>query len=406
MLLRSWVMGYKTRSIHAQDDNMMTLLPDYAWLTELRASLPVTARNIYLQTGSLGPLSRPVLQALHDAEWLAAQEGPAAPDGIIPLLTASEAARAALASLLNVPAGELCWSLNTSTAMRTVIHSLRLTAADQLITTDQEHVATRSLYNGLRDECALSVMILSTEGEPCDFLMRLESALRQPSAGRKVVLLSHVSCIDGRRLPVTSAVALTRHWGGISLIDGAQAVGQFSTDLAQIDADFYIGSGHKWLLGPSGIGYIHVHTDRLGAFNPNWLPDPDRANATAAALGEAGTTNLAQRAALQIAIEQVQAIGLATIEAHVANLAQMLRAGVRQLPGVTLLGPDDPRQTSGLIGFTVAGWRAAECKALVERLYREQRILIKYQTEQTGLRVSLAAFNTGEEVELLLRALG
>jgi selenocysteine lyase/cysteine desulfurase len=43
---------------------------------------------------------------------------------------------------------------------------------------------------------------------------------------------------------------------------------------------------------------------------------------------------------------------------------------------------------------------------LVERLYREQRILIKYQIEQTGLRVSLAAFNTHEEVELLLRALG
>jgi len=398
-------MGSKTRSIHAQDDNMMTRLPDYAWLTELRASLPVTAHNIYLQTGSLGPLSRPVLQAIHETEWLAAQEGPAAPDGINPLVTASEAARAALAHLLHVPVGELCWSLNTSTAMRTVIHSLRLTSADQLITSDQEHVATRSLYNGLRDECALPIVILSAEGEPCDFLIRLESALRQPSAGRKVVLLSHVSCIDGRRLPVTTGVALTRHWGGISLIDGAQAVGQLPVDLAQINADFYIGSGHKWLLGPSGIGYIHVHADRLGTFNPNWLPDADRANATAAALGEAGTTNLAQRAALRIAIEQMQTIGLATIEAHVASLAHVLRAGLRQLPGVTLLGPDDPAQTTGLIGFTVDGWRATECKALVERLYREQRILIKYQTEQTGLRVSLAAFNTFEEVELLLRAL-
>lgn len=384
-------------------NNHTTQSPNHPLLAELRAALPVTERCTYFQTGSLGPLSRPVLQALHEAEGLAAQEGPAAPDGLTPLVAASEAARAALARLLNVPASELAWSLNTSTAMRTVIHSLRLTSADQLITCDQEHVATRSLYHGLRDEVGLSVVVLSTEGQPADLLARLETALRQPSSGRKLVLLSHVSCIDGRRLPVVEAVALTRRWGGISLIDGAQVVGQFPVDLAQLDADFIIGSGHKWLLGPSGIGYIHVHRDRLPAFNPNWLPDANRVDATAAVLGETGTTNLAQRAGLQVAVEQMLTIGLETVEAHCAQLGQRLRTGLQALPGVTLLGPADPTQTTGLIGFTVQGWGAEECKALVERLYQEHRILIKYQPEQTGLRVSLAAFNTAEEVDQLVR---
>lgn len=383
----------------------MTQSPNHPILTELRAALPVTERCTYLQTGSLGPLSRPVLQAVQEAEWLAAQEGPAAPDGLLPLVTASEAGRAALARLLNVPTAELAWALNTSIAMRTVIHSLRLTSADQLITCDQEHVATRSLYNGLRDELGLPVVVLSTAGQSGDLLTRLETALRQPTAGRKLVLLSHVSCIDGRRLPVQEAVALTRQWGGLSLIDGAQAVGQFPVDLTHLAADFYIGSGHKWLLGPSGIGYLHVHRERLAAFNPNWLPDADRCTPTAATLGEAGTTNLAQRAGLRVAVEQMLAIGLATVEAHCAALAQQLRTGLQQLPLVTLLGPVDPQQTTGLVGFTVHGWSADQCKALVERLYQERRLLIKYQPEQTGLRVSLAAFNTAEEVALLLQAL-
>lgn len=383
----------------------MTPSSNQPMLAALRALLPVTERCTYLQTGSLGPLSRSVLQAIQEAEWLAAQEGPAAPAGLTSLVAASDGARTALARLLHVPVTELAWSLNTSTAMRTVIHSLRLTSADQLITCDQEHVATRSLYNGLRDEWGLAVVVLSTAGEPGDLLTRLETALRQPSAGRKLVLLSHVSCIDGRRLPVAEAVALIRRWGGISLIDGAQAVGQFPVDLAQLNADFYIGSGHKWLLGPSGIGYIQVHRDRHRAFNPNWLPDVDRRNASAASLGEAGTTNLAQRAGLQVAVEQMLAIDVATVEAHCADLGQRLRNGLSHLPGVTLLGPDDPAQTTGLIGFTVQGWRAEACKALVERLYQEQRILIKYQPEQTGLRISLAAFNTVEEVDLLLKQL-
>lgn len=97
------------------------------------------------------------------------------------------------------------------------------------------------------------------------------------------------------------------------------------------------------------------------------------------------------------------AIGVETVEAHCAVLAQQLRDGLRQMPGVTLLGPDDPAQTTGLIGFTVQSWRAEECKALVKRLYQANRILIKYQPEQTGLRVSLVAFNTAEEVDQLAR---
>lgn len=384
----------------------MTASTPHSGLAQLRADLPVIDHCTYLQTGSLGPLSHQVLHAVQEAEWLAATEGPAAPAGITPLVNAGEEARTALATLLGVPARELSWSLNTSTAMRTVVNSLRLTAADQLITSDQEHVATRSLYNGLRDAVGLEVVVLSSAGHAADLLERLETALRQPTPGRKVLLLSQVSCIDGRRLPVHEAVALTQQWDGISLIDSAQAVGQFPVDLTALGADFTIGSGHKWLLGPSGIGFIHVNRTRLADFNPNWLAQESRADATAAALAEAGTTNLAQRAGLRKAIEPIAAIGPAAIEAHWATLAQRLRAGLAQLPAVSVLGPTDPAQTTGLLGFTVQGWQPAESKALVDQLYRDHRILIKYQPEEQGLRVSLAAFNTLDEVELLLGHLG
>jgi cysteine desulfurase/selenocysteine lyase len=289
--------------------------------------------------------------------------------------------------------------------MRTVIHGLRLTSVDDLITSDQEHVATRSLYRGLQDSVGLTVNVLSTVGSDGDFLVRLETALRQSAAQRKVVLLSHVSCVDGRLLPVTEAVQLTRAHGGISFIDGAQAVGQAPVDVQALGADFYIGSCHKWLLGPSGVGYLHIQREQLANFNPNWLPDHDRQQLTAALLGEAGTTNLAQRAGVRVAIEQMQQIGLTAVATHCAQLTQQLRDGLQLLPGITLLGPEEPNRQTGLVGFTVQGWSADRCKALVERLYRQKRILIKYQPEQTGLRVSLAAFKTAVEVAALLAAL-
>lgn len=376
----------------------------YELLTALRNSLPVTERCIYLQTGSLGPLSRPTLQAMHDAEELAAREGPASPDGLTPLFQAADAARVALAHLLNAPPDTVCWSLNTSTAMRTVIQSLGLTGTDCLITSDQEHVATRSLYNGLRDALGLTVEVVSTAGDDGDFLGRLEQSLRAGRRGRQIVLLSHISCIDGRLLPVADAVALTRRYGGVSLIDGAQAVGQVPVDLGAIGADFYIGSCHKWLLGPSGVGYIHVRGERLAGFNPHWLPDADRAAFTAAQLGEVGTTNLAQRAGVGAALAQIETVGMGAVAAHCRQVAQHLREGLRQFRPVQLLGPDEPARTTGLVGFTVHGWSADDCRALVERLYRQQRILIKFQPEHTGLRVSIAAFNTADEVDTLLAA--
>ncbi len=378
-------------------------LPD--WVTTLRATLPVTERCIYLQTGTKGPLSRPTLQALHDAELLSAQEGPAAPRAKSPLLQASEAARSALAQLLHTSTRQLCWSLNTSTAMRSVLHSLRPGAADLLVTTDLEHVATRSLCAGLRDACGLRTQILAVGDQDEAFLARLEQALRTAEAPRKIVLLSHVSCIDGRRLPVAAAVACARKWGAISVIDGAQAVGQFSVDLAALDADYYIASGHKWLQGPAGLGFIQVHADRLGDFNPNWLPTADRADATAAALGEAGSVGYAPPAGLRVALEQVLAIGCDAIETHVAHLRQRLCAGLAQLPGFTVHGPREAARTTGLVSFSHAQWDAATHQRLVEDLYLRPRILCKFQPETAGLRVALAAFNTSEEVDALLHAL-
>lgn len=70
----------------------------------------------------------------------------------------------------------------------------------------------------------------------------------------------------------------------------------------------------------------------------------------------------------QAAAEQMLTIDQ-TVETHCAALAQQLRAGLRNLPGVTLLGPNEPAQTTGLIGFTIEGWRAEQCKALVDSVF-------------------------------------
>jgi selenocysteine lyase/cysteine desulfurase len=370
--------------------------------------MPVTERCVYLQTGVKGPMSRTVYRALCDAHWLAASEGPAAPAGKLPLLDVSEQARGALANLLNTTARQLCWSSSTSAGIRTIMHGLKPNAGDILITSDLEHGSTRSLCAGLRDTCGVTVETVAAADSDEDFLSGLKDALDKTGGlarARRILLLSHVSCVDGRRMPVREAVQLTREAGGVSLIDGAQAVGQVPVDLQLIAPDFYVASGHKWLLGPAGVGYIFVREEQLSGFNPNWLSDAERANADAAKRGESGSVDYAGRVALLAAIEQTTRIGVDNIASHIAFLGRRLREGLRTLPDVQLLGPDDPQHTTGLVGFTVANHDAHALNQVVDRLYREHRIAIKYQPEKAALRVSLAAFNTADEVDLLLNAL-
>lgn len=382
--------------------------PSNSALASLRADMPVVERCVYLQTGTKGPISTTVWRAICDAQWLAASEGPAAPAGKKPLVEASEATRAALAQLFNISPRQLCWSANTSTAMRTVMHALGPNADDTLITSDLEHLSTYSLCTGLRNACNLNVKIITAAGTDDQFLAALEDAFQKPvnnPQARRILILSHVSCLDGRRLPIKQAVELTRKAGGISLIDGAQAVGQLSVDLQWLDADFYIASSHKWLLGPAGVGYIHVHPNQIDSFNPCWLPDDDRADADAAKRGEAGSVNYADRIGLHAAIGQISAIGIDNIATHIASLSKRLREGLHVLPGAHILGPDDPSRTTGLIAFTLTNHDADALRQIVDELYEQHRIAIKFQVDMTALRISLAAFNTPQEVDTLLRAL-
>src|SRR5690606_10261541 len=140
------------------------------WVEAMRATLPVTQRCVYFQTGTKCPPSEIVLDALDAAERLAARGGPVSPDTRAPLLAAAEDARATLAALLGVPARELCWSYNTSTAMRTVMHALAPSADDHVITSDQEHGATRSLCQGLADARGVNITALATDGDDDAFL--------------------------------------------------------------------------------------------------------------------------------------------------------------------------------------------------------------------------------------------
>ena len=192
-----------------------------------------------------------------------------------------------------------------------------------------------------------------------DLRIDLDAVEQMLTPAHKMVALNHVSNVLGSVLDVRRASDLAHAVGAKILIDGCQAVPRLPVDMAALDCDFYVFSGHK-LYGPTGIGVLWGRRDLLDAMPPyqgggsmidrvsfagtTYAPPPGRF--------EAGTPHIVGALGLAAAIEYVQSIGLDAIHAHEAALVARARDALSSINSVRLLGPEG---SAGIVSFNVEG---------------------------------------------------
>ena len=391
--------------------------PEKITLEQLRRDLPVTQELAYFQTGTYGPTPDSVLETVSDIMAFDNHRGPASPTVGQALIDMEDKARQKLASLLNVKVEELGMVHNTSQAMQRVLRAFSWQPGDEFVLSSLEHVSTEGVCQVLEQYFGVTIHRLESNQGDAVFLESLESALGDRT---RLVCLSHVASADGRRLPVEEAASIAHAKGVPLAVDGAQSVGQFEVDVAAIGCDFYVGSGHKWLLAPKAVGYIWVASEYLPIFRPDFIPDyhpwtkedAPRPPITAATRVELGTHSRALTIGLGRAVDIISGLGLETIEAHVGRLSKLLRQEVAQWDGVKVLTPMEPERSSGITTLAFDGNDDSNMQRLVGKLYEEEKIVVKFQwltspprSDLVGMRISIAAFNTAEEVHHLIRAL-
>ncbi len=387
-------------------------------LGQLRADIPLASDYIYLNSCTFGPVLRSVQRTVADS---LREEN----DEIIAIrgkepgarfYERAENARHRVASLLGVPPADVAWVYNTTTASRLAIMSLDWQAGERLAVTDAEHLSTHSAARGLSQSRGVKVTTIPTaqpgaqiyEG-PDYFLEHLD---RELTPAHRLLVISHVSNIDGRRLPVAEAVGLARNRGVKTLVDAAQSLGMFDVNAQEIGAEFLSGSVHKWLMGPPGIGFLVISEEGRRRYNPNLLPLPtdgdglpDGSRMPAGALNELGTANYSLRIGAGESVRTMQRIGLDTIEERCRSLTAQLRAGLRNVPGIRVASPDAWELSSSVTTVQLHAGTPERCLQLVERLLDDYRIVVKYRPEICGVRIGVAAFNTSEEIAQFLTAI-
>lgn len=389
--------------------------PAIRTLADLRADIPLARDFIYLNSCTFGPALQSVQQRMSEAlreenEAIIAIRG--SQRGVNYYRRAEEA-RERVANLMNVAPSDVAWVYNTTTATRLAVMSFNWQAGDKLAVTDVEHLSTHSVARGLAQHAGVDVTTIPTGDGPSytpdRFLEQLDQSLK---SDHRLLVMSHVSNIDGRRLPVAEAVRLAQSRGVKTLVDGAQSLGVFPVDVQAIGADFYSASVHKWLMGPPGIGFLVISPAAREWYNPHFVPTPvdetgaiDTSQVTAATFSELGTPNYALRLGAGHCIEIAEQIGLAAIEERMRTLTAYLRDGLRYVPGVRIASPMAWENSSSVTTIQLDEGTPERCHRLIARLLDEYRIVVKFRREICGVRIGVAAFNTVEEIDRLLEGL-
>jgi cysteine desulfurase/selenocysteine lyase len=230
----------------------------------------------------------------------------------------------------------------------------------------------------------------------------------------KIVAVTQVSNALGTVTPVKDIVALAHRAGVVALVDGAQSVSHMRVNVQDIDADFFVFSGHK-VFGPTGIGVVYGKRALLDDMPPwqgggNMIadvtfertifqPPPNKF--------EAGTGNIADAVGLGAAIDYVQRIGMENIARYEHDLLAYATHHLQPIPGVRLVGT--AKDKASVLSFVLQGYTTEEVGQAMNQEgiavrtghHCAQPILRRFGLETT-VRPSLAFYNTCEEVDRMI----
>ncbi|MFH0868933.1 MAG: cysteine desulfurase [archaeon] len=268
------------------------------------------------------------------------------------------AAREKVARFIGAEPREIVFTRNTTESINLIANCLDLKSGDAVLTTDKEHNSNLLPWQMLGEKGIKHVIVRSDEDGSFNF-GRFVKGL---TADVKLVSMVHTSNLDGSTIPAKEVVEAAHENGSLVLLDAAQSVPHKKIDVKQLGADFVAFSGHK-MCGPSGIGVLYGRFDLLKKLRPFMVGGDTVKNSTYETAEfleppekfEAGLQNYAGAIGLGAAADYLEKIGMENIAQHELQLNSFITGEILKIPGLRILGPQNPAMRSGIVSFTVEG---------------------------------------------------
>ncbi len=341
-----------------------------------------------------------------------------------------EDARSAVARFVGARPEQLVWTSGATAGLNLVAYAIgnatsgrgapasarfALKPDDELVVTESEHHANLIPWQEL---AARTGAVLRHIPVRDDGTIDTDAAASVISERTRLVAFPHVSNVLGIVNPVAELVALAQSVGALTVLDACQSAPHLPLDLPALGVDLAVFSGHK-MLGPYAVGGLYGRSEVLADLPPfltggsmittvtldeaSYLPPPQRF--------EAGTQPVSQAIGLAAAVRYLDAVGMPAVHAHERALEARMGAGLRQIPGIRLLGDAEGVERVGLWAFDVDGVHAHDVGQFLDS--RGIAVRVGHHCAQplhrrfgltASVRASAALYNTEDEVDAFLDA--
>ena len=284
-----------------------------------------------------------------------------------------ENAREKITRFINAPsARQVVFTRNTTESINLVAHSWgrsKLEPGDVIILTEMEHHSNLVPWQILAAERKLQLEFIPIDENG---LLDLDEFRHLLELDPKLVSFTQMSNVLGTINPAAEMVEMAHSFGAITLVDAAQSVPHFPVDVQDLDADFFVFSGHK-MCGPTGVGILYgkkelleemppflgggdmIKKVELRTFTPNSLPHKF----------EAGTPAIAEAIGLGAAVDYLEEVGLEKIAAQEHVIVDYAIERLSEVPGVTVYGPDAEHR-GGVTTFNLEGVHAHDVAQILD----------------------------------------
>lgn len=330
-----------------------------------------------------------------------------------------EDARATVAGFVGAAPEQLVWTNGATMGLNLAAYSLgaalRLGPGDEIVTTAIEHHANLIPWQELAARTGATVRYIPAHD---DGTLDLDVASELIGERTRVVAFTHVSNVLGIVNPVERLIALAKDVGAVTVMDACQSAPHLPLDLPALGVDLAAFSSHK-MMGPYGVGGLYGRAEVLESMPPfltggsmittvtldgaEYLPPPQRF--------EAGTQPIGPAIGLAAAVRYLDGIGLERIHAHERILAERIRAGLVEIPGIRLLGDAAGVERVGLWSFDVEGVHAHDAGQFLDARGIAVRVghhcaapLHTRYGVTASVRASTALYNTPDDVDVFLDA--
>jgi selenocysteine lyase/cysteine desulfurase len=354
----------------------------------------------YLQTGSLGPTPRAVLDRTIEA-WHQLELNPATMsynEG--PVHAATNRVREQAAALLGCAADELLITRSTTDGMTTAALGTRLRRGDRVLTTDQEHDGGSVCWKYLARRHGIVIDVVPIAPLDHDPRAIVDRFARAMTSDTRVISVSHVITSTGFHMPIAELSALARAQGALCIVDGAQALGQIPVDVRALGCHAYAANGHKWLMAPKGTGLLYVSPDAAPGIEP-----VQREDGLTFVAHSTGMGSLPLIIGLGAAVERLMARGLPAVQGRIRALRDRAYAGLMRIPRLRVVSVPTGPLATGLVAFTLPD--AIDSRVMRATLQDKYRIVVKMIEKKwlNGIRLSTHVFNTEDDIDRVLHAL-